>query len=73
MPQTIQEQIRAEEEKMAAAEEKIRKLKAKDAERIGRIADRVGFYGVTVSDEQLADGLRHAMALAQDGASPPPG
>lgn len=70
MPPSIHEQILAEEKKKAAADERIRTLKAKDAERIGKVADRVGFYEVTVTDEQLAEGLRHAMALAR-GERPP--
>ena len=64
-PASVHEQIQAELAKKREADEKIKKLKAKEAVRLGRIADKVGLYEVPVSDEDLAAGLEHAIERAK--------
>lgn len=74
MAKSVQQQIQDELDKVREANDRIKKLKAKEAARLGRIADKVGLYEVAVSEDDIAAGLEHAMSLARgrtNGAAAP--
>ena len=66
---TAQEKIARAQATLAKAEARLEVLELKEAKRILGIARRVGFFDQTVSDEQLENALKAAMAASEKAAN----
>lgn len=69
MASTIAKQIAQQEQKIADAKKSLANLKAKaretEAKRFQRIADKVGFFEVEISDADLENALKNLVDAAQ--------
>ena len=69
MASTIAKQIAQQEQKIADAKKSLASLKAKaretEAKRFQRIADKVGFFEVEISDADFENALKNLVDAAQ--------
>ncbi len=69
MPQTITEQIAQAEQQIADTRKKIATLKAKEAKRIIRLAEKSGYFEVDLTDAEIEQALRSAIDSARSKPS----
>lgn len=66
---TIGNEIEKQKKVIADTKRKIENLKAKEAKRILRIAERVGYFEVSVTDEQLETAMKEIVKTATEAKS----
>ncbi len=66
---TIGNEIEKQKKIIADTKRKIEELKAKEAKRILRIAEKAGYFDVSVTDEQLEVGMKEIVKAAMAGTS----
>lgn len=66
---TIGTELEKQKKIIADTKQKIEDLKTKEAKRILRIAEKAGYFDVSVTDEQLEVGMRQ---IVQAASSPVP-
>ena len=62
---TVGSEIEKQKKIIADTKKKIDDLKAKEAKRILRVAEKAGYFDVSVTDEQLELGIRQIVQTAK--------
>lgn len=62
---TVGSEIEKQKKIIADTKKKIDELKAKEAKRILRVAEKAGYFDVSVTDEQLELGMRQIVQTAR--------
>lgn len=69
---TVGSEIEKQKKIIADTKKKIDDLKAKEAKRILRVAEKAGYFDVSVTDEQLELGIRQIVQTAEAATSESP-
>jgi len=69
---TVGSEIEKQKKIIADTKKKIDDLKAKEAKRILRVAEKAGYFDVSVTEEQLELGIRQIVQTAKAATSESP-